>query len=346
MVLNYKDSIKSEMELSAMLGERVDLSEVRSLIAAGDIAGAQKAFNATGLAERAKAQGIFSVDMLQKAVGPAIQAGALAAPYQSGQSVNSPSNAGFLAATETATGNMKLEGARIDARQSIIKLQAEDLQRGLNTMMGADEMLAELELQKTGTELNKFMKTTLVQIYEGFTNPGALYDFFTSGGHAMTNPQYVANSRANNNGIGLGSTPGGTKSLNAFDKTGKIAQGTGGAGYKMGNTSIPSTGRGIDYSIERPHFMEKDAINKQIGIEQIQQQQLENLNNHTETSIELLKSLRDLTAIMLDPQRQKDFNVQLNMDGKQIKNVLIRNNERDLGTTRDGLTFSTQGAKS
>ena len=49
---------------------------------------------------------------------------------------------------------------------------------------------------------------------------------------------------------------------------------------------------------------------------------------------------------MLDPDRKKDFNVQLNMDGKQIKNVLIRNNERDLGTTRDGLTFSTQGAKS
>jgi hypothetical protein len=334
-----------------MLGERVDLSEVRSLIAANDIAGAQRAFNATGLAERARAQGMFSVDMLQKAVGSAIQAGGLATPYQEGSKLNTASNDGFLAATQAATGNMKLEGARIDARQSIIQLQAQDLQRGLNDLFATDEMLTELEIQKIGTELNKFLDVTLKQIGEGITNPGGIFRLIANGGKAPTNPDILGVSRATNKleGFGgLGAHPMLTEtSQNAFDKTGKIATGTGGdKGYKMGNTSIPSTGRGIDYSIERPRFMEKDAINKQIVIEQIQQQELKNLNSHTETSIELLKSLRDLTAIMLDPQRTKDFNVQLNMDGKQIKNVLIRNNERDLGTTRDGLTFSTQGAKS
>ena len=35
MVLNYKDSIKAEMSLSAMLGRNVDLSEVRAKFAAG-----------------------------------------------------------------------------------------------------------------------------------------------------------------------------------------------------------------------------------------------------------------------------------------------------------------------
>ena len=39
MVLNYKDSIKSEMSLSAMLGRNVNLSEVRARLMSGDMAG-------------------------------------------------------------------------------------------------------------------------------------------------------------------------------------------------------------------------------------------------------------------------------------------------------------------
>ena len=40
MVLNYKDSIKAEMRLSALLGKQVDLSRVRQKFASGDAAGA------------------------------------------------------------------------------------------------------------------------------------------------------------------------------------------------------------------------------------------------------------------------------------------------------------------
>lgn len=43
MVLNYKDSIKAEMSLSAMLGKNVNLSEVRAKLMAGDQAGGAKA---------------------------------------------------------------------------------------------------------------------------------------------------------------------------------------------------------------------------------------------------------------------------------------------------------------
>ena len=43
MVLNYKDSIKAEMSLSAMLGKNVNLSEVRAKLMAGDQAGAASA---------------------------------------------------------------------------------------------------------------------------------------------------------------------------------------------------------------------------------------------------------------------------------------------------------------
>jgi hypothetical protein len=43
MVLNYKDSIKAEMSLSAMLGKNVNLSEVRAKLMSGDQAGAASA---------------------------------------------------------------------------------------------------------------------------------------------------------------------------------------------------------------------------------------------------------------------------------------------------------------
>ncbi len=49
MVLNYQDSIKAEMQLSSLLGEQVDLSEVRAKFAEGDTQGALEALKAQGL---------------------------------------------------------------------------------------------------------------------------------------------------------------------------------------------------------------------------------------------------------------------------------------------------------
>jgi hypothetical protein len=49
MVLNYRDSIKSEMQLSALLGRQVDLSEVRAQFNEGNVAGAIDALKAQGL---------------------------------------------------------------------------------------------------------------------------------------------------------------------------------------------------------------------------------------------------------------------------------------------------------
>jgi hypothetical protein len=67
MVLNYKDSIKSEMQLSAMLGKNVDLSEVRAKFASGDTEGALKSLQAQGL-DPAKMD-MFQQQMLQQATG-------------------------------------------------------------------------------------------------------------------------------------------------------------------------------------------------------------------------------------------------------------------------------------
>jgi hypothetical protein len=67
MVLNYKDSIKSEMSLSAMLGKNVNLSEVRAKFASGDTEGAMKSLQAQGL-DPSK-MNMFQQQALQQATG-------------------------------------------------------------------------------------------------------------------------------------------------------------------------------------------------------------------------------------------------------------------------------------
>ena len=67
MVMNYKDSIKAEMQLSSLLGEQVDLSEVRASFAAGDTEGALKALKAQGL--NPEDMDMFQQEALQQALG-------------------------------------------------------------------------------------------------------------------------------------------------------------------------------------------------------------------------------------------------------------------------------------
>lgn len=67
MVLNYKDSIKAEMSLSAMLGRRVDLSQVRALFAAGKTEEAVMALKAQGL-DPSK-MNMFQQEQLKSATG-------------------------------------------------------------------------------------------------------------------------------------------------------------------------------------------------------------------------------------------------------------------------------------
>lgn len=67
MVLNYKDSIKKEMQLSALLGKQVDLSEVRAKFAEGDTTGAMQALQAQGL-DPAQMD-MFQKQALQEATG-------------------------------------------------------------------------------------------------------------------------------------------------------------------------------------------------------------------------------------------------------------------------------------
>jgi hypothetical protein len=67
MVLNYKDSIKAEMSLSAMLGKNVNLSEVRAKFMSGDNEGAMSSLKSLGL--NPKDMNMFQQQALQDALG-------------------------------------------------------------------------------------------------------------------------------------------------------------------------------------------------------------------------------------------------------------------------------------
>jgi len=331
MVLNYKDSIKGEMQLSAMLGERVDLSEVRALLAAKDFAGAQKAFNATGLAEKASGN-MFTADLLQKIVGSSIQAGGLAPKYEGGQSVNTPSNAAFLDTFKNAEATFNIKSAILQVKQ-----MGEMSEFDLNKLI--------LEKTDVGAQGIEAAKITQDAINFGRT--------VVAKGSELVNTMFLSKT------TGIQNNPFGTPTDNVKNANPKVTNSgpdtikpyTGpdvlGDLYGPQKTNSPTiqSGKGIDYVAKAQMQGQRvitDNLPAQTKVMQNTDLKLKELNTKSETSIQLLKSLRDLTAIMMDPDRAKDFNVQLNMDGKQIHNVLIRNTENLKGTTKGGVTFATK----
>lgn len=74
MVLNYKDSIKAEMGLSAMLGKNINLSEVRAKLMSGDQAGAASALKSALGGVDVGAMNPFAKQQLMQATGMDISA--------------------------------------------------------------------------------------------------------------------------------------------------------------------------------------------------------------------------------------------------------------------------------
>jgi hypothetical protein len=73
MVLNYKDSIKAEMSLSAMLGQNVDLSETRAKLMSGDQAGAAESLRNSLGGQDVGAMNAFQKQQLSQATGMDIE---------------------------------------------------------------------------------------------------------------------------------------------------------------------------------------------------------------------------------------------------------------------------------
>jgi hypothetical protein len=147
MVLNYKDSIKAEMSLSAMLGKNVNLSEVRAKFMSGDQEGALKSLQAQGL--KPSDMNMFQKQALQQALGgmdlsslekigtPGYQEGVGKLGTGDNLAASNAKNANdsFLALKKAAEGGLKSETAIIQAKQAVAdaKLQTEIAEAWLNS---------------------------------------------------------------------------------------------------------------------------------------------------------------------------------------------------------------------
>ena len=137
MVLNYKDSIKSEMSLSAMLGKNVNLSEVRAKFMSGDQEGAMKALQAQGL--NPKDMNMFQQQALQQALGgmdlnsiQKISENTGRSGGNLGEKSAEAGNKTYLAAKQSAEAGLAAANAMISAATELknIQLQADkEMQR-------------------------------------------------------------------------------------------------------------------------------------------------------------------------------------------------------------------------
>ena len=125
MVLNYKDSIKAEMQLSAMLGKNVDLSEVRSKFASGDTDGALMALKAQGLDP--KNMDMFQQQQLQEATGMDLTTlskinSNTGKNVQLGEGNAKKGNQSFLNKTESAARTEDIANANISVKEAAFNI--------------------------------------------------------------------------------------------------------------------------------------------------------------------------------------------------------------------------------
>jgi len=128
MVLNYKDSIKAEMSLSAMLGKNVDLSQVRAKFASGDTEGAMESLRAQGLdpsqmnmfqqQQLQQATGGMDLNTLKKLATPGFQEGVGTVGTLEEKSAKA-SNEAFLAMKQNAEATLATQEALISAQKAV-----------------------------------------------------------------------------------------------------------------------------------------------------------------------------------------------------------------------------------
>ena len=142
MVMNYKDSIKAEMQLSSLLGEQVDLSEVRAKFAQGDTKGALESLKAQGL--NPEDMDMFQQEALSQALGGmdlnslqkiATKGGAQVGGLKEGNA--KAGNQQFLGATQAAESALNAKQASISAQTAILDAQLSA--KIADSYLGSDE---------------------------------------------------------------------------------------------------------------------------------------------------------------------------------------------------------------
>jgi hypothetical protein len=184
MVLNYKDSIKNEMQLSAMMGRNVDLSEARAQLMSGDFeGGAQAIRNALGDMDIAS-MNAFQKQALSQATGMDISAimglmqggeggaeGKLTENEKIGQMI---AQGALKEEIHHAEQKMGLEQAQrktlleFEQKERLIMLQIEQQNRLQNLAIEQKYRIKYANLQKE-EDINMMVAQMQASVAEGFT---------------------------------------------------------------------------------------------------------------------------------------------------------------------------------
>jgi hypothetical protein len=176
MVLNYKDSIKSEMSLSAMLGKNVNLSEVRAKFMSGDNEGAMKSLKAQGL--NPKDMNMFQQQALQEALGGMDLNSIQKITENTGKSGGDlkeggagGANAQYLVAKKAAEASLAATNAMISAAAELksIALNTAEQQQAQDALSKNVNLLATQTNNKNQLEALKNAETGLTAAIIGLT---------------------------------------------------------------------------------------------------------------------------------------------------------------------------------
>jgi hypothetical protein len=152
MVLNYKDSIKSEMSLSAMLGRNVNLSEVRARLMANDSVGAANALKSSLGGMDINAMNAFQRQALAQATGMSTTA-LMALLQGSGGSMSGELSANAEAGKQIADQMLKTEVANagrklgLEQAQRLELLKFEQRQRLAMLIVEQQQRLSGIQLE-------------------------------------------------------------------------------------------------------------------------------------------------------------------------------------------------------
>jgi len=294
MVLNYKDTIRKEMQLSAMLGENVDLSEEMALIAAGKPQEAYKLLKQSGLLEKAQSQGIFATDLLNS-IFPTMQLGAR--EYEKTPTGGIVSNQQFLDTFEKATLQQKIESAELDINRAIIRMGAAQLEYGLIEKVGLDEQIARLDLKSSEEQIKKFLETEFQQVVTDglFSFPRTMF------------PTVLPKESPLN------------KNKNPYEYNPMF---TPGSNYEFKKTAPTQTKIAITDS---------QAIVKPLDESN---QSLKKIDLASNSQVELLKNIQALTAATSGLANMTAGDIKLFMDGKEVKNRIEKITTQEKGKMR------------
>ena len=324
MVLNYKDSIRKEMELSAMLGENVDLSEARALFAAGRNDEAFGVLKSSGILQKAQEQGLFAVQALQSSLGGMDLEQLAARRYEQGPKQAVTSNQQYLSTLKSATETQRVESAEFDIERAIIRLTRQDLEQGLLYDLGQSANITRLELAKLGVGINKFIDVELQQMVDSFKNPfgaaGSMGKLFLR----MDDPLSVDKARErvrNGTPADLYGRPNTGFSPYYPNKSGT-------ASGPAGKSTFATGGQQLQGNVQ-------PTLNAQTNFLESADTSLKMLNVQSNIQTQLLQNIQALTVVTSRLGTIGMGSMKLLLDGKEVKSRIEKITIQEKGKTKN-----------